>query len=235
MSLTETRERLIKSLENAIYSSHVTELPHQDVMELILSYFFPESQLRSSASKLLERFGTVACAMEADYSYLLDALDGNKDASIFFKVITMLGTYYRIDKIKGGKSFSDLNYITQYCSYRFAADKRESLLVILLDASMKMMGTEIIGDGDGTGVYADMEKLAQAIFRYGASSFILVHNHPSGDARPSDSDLELTEKASKAFEIFNKTLIEHIIITGDSYFPIIHMMRRGMLYKYMLS
>jgi DNA repair protein RadC len=50
-----------------------------------------------------------------------------------------------------------------------------------------------------------------------SSSFILVHNHPSGNRQPSDADLKITKKIKKAAEYMEINVLDHIILTDDSY------------------
>ena len=51
-----------------------------------------------------------------------------------------------------------------------------------------------------------------------ASSFICLHNHPSGDIIPSKADIELTETLIEIGRIQGINLIDHIILSDDSYF-----------------
>ena len=73
--------------------------------------------------------------------------------------------------------------------------------------------------------------MAEVIFRYGASAYVLVHNHPEEPAYPSSADIDLTAKATALFNPFNKNLIEHLIISKNNYYPIIQMMRNGVFLK----
>ena len=50
------------------------------------------------------------------------------------------------------------------------------------------------------------------LVRLGASSFILAHNHPSGDPEPSREDIELTEKVAHAGDLLGIQLLDHIIV-----------------------
>ena len=51
-----------------------------------------------------------------------------------------------------------------------------------------------------------------------ATSFILVHNHPSGNPRPSTQDDRLTEKVNKAGQLLSIRLLDHVIYAGDTYY-----------------
>jgi DNA repair protein RadC len=54
------------------------------------------------------------------------------------------------------------------------------------------------------------------VVRAGALGFVLVHNHPSGDPRPSREDLMLTATVKQAAEIVGAPLIDHVIVGGGS-------------------
>ncbi|MGL5049738.1 MAG: JAB domain-containing protein, partial [Fusobacteriaceae bacterium] len=51
-----------------------------------------------------------------------------------------------------------------------------------------------------------------------AKSVIITHNHPSGNSNPSKSDMELTEKIRETLNLIDIRLIDHIIVTRESYF-----------------
>jgi DNA repair protein RadC len=51
-----------------------------------------------------------------------------------------------------------------------------------------------------------------------ATSILLCHNHPSGNLQPSKADIELTNKIKQAAELFDIKLIEHLIISSESYY-----------------
>ncbi len=51
-----------------------------------------------------------------------------------------------------------------------------------------------------------------------ASKIVLVHNHPSGDPSPSQADIEITHRVSKAGEIIGIKLLDHIIIGGTEFY-----------------
>jgi DNA repair protein RadC len=58
----------------------------------------------------------------------------------------------------------------------------------------------------------------QVLINTGASQFAAVHNHPSGNPKPSNEDKRLTEQLKKAAEIFNIRMMDHVIITDSGYY-----------------
>ncbi|EHO11891.1 hypothetical protein HMPREF9712_00138 [Myroides odoratimimus CCUG 10230] len=57
-----------------------------------------------------------------------------------------------------------------------------------------------------------------ALLKVKATAFILVHNHPSGKLQPSDADRQITQKIKQASQILDIALLDHLIITSESYY-----------------
>lgn len=65
---------------------------------------------------------------------------------------------------------------------------------------------------------ADVRLIMRVLIDTGASQFAAVHNHPSGNPKPSNDDKKLTEQVKKAAEIFNIRMMDHVIVTNNGYY-----------------
>jgi DNA repair protein RadC len=68
-----------------------------------------------------------------------------------------------------------------------------------------------------TGTVVDIRLLLSVALKTAATGIILAHNHPSGNLKPSEADKELTNKIKKASEYTDIKLLDHLIISSDSY------------------
>ena len=73
------------------------------------------------------------------------------------------------------------------------------------------------GTGEISGVVADPKRIFQAALKANASSIILAHNHPSGNLNASQQDIALTKKIKKGAEFLEIAVLDHLIITDESY------------------
>ena len=71
--------------------------------------------------------------------------------------------------------------------------------------------------GNISSAKVDIKQIFEETIKIGMSKFILVHNHPSGDATPSRKDIELTDKIKQAAKILELELLDHIVL-GDGVF-----------------
>jgi len=97
-------------------------------------------------------------------------------------------------------------------------DIRERIKVMYLNRNSEIIGFYELGAGGFSATYADAKLLFAVALLCGASSFILAHNHPSGNLSPSESDIELTKKLKKAGRALDISLLDHLIVSKDGYY-----------------
>ena len=97
-------------------------------------------------------------------------------------------------------------------------DYRESFAVLLINRANKVLGINWISRGGISGTVADPKLIFQAGLKANASSLILIHNHPSGNNKPSEADIRLTKKMKDAGVLLDMPVLDHIIFTSESYF-----------------
>lgn len=94
----------------------------------------------------------------------------------------------------------------------------EQFKVLMLSNSNAVLGVLEISSGGITGTVVDIRLLFAALLKAKATAFILVHNHPSGKLQPSDADRQITQKIKQASKLLDIALLDHLIITPESYY-----------------
>ena len=94
----------------------------------------------------------------------------------------------------------------------------EEFWVISLNQSAKLIKKVRISVGGITQTSADIRLIMRVLIDTGATQFAAVHNHPSGNSRPSNEDKRLTEQLNKAAGLFNIRMMDHVIITNGGYY-----------------
>ena len=97
---------------------------------------------------------------------------------------------------------------------------REAMVVLYLNNSNRTMGYSIASIGGITGTVVDVRLVLRDALLTQSTSIILVHNHPSGNLNPSQADISLTKKVSKAAEFMDIRLLDHLIITEDQFYSL---------------
>ena len=97
-------------------------------------------------------------------------------------------------------------------------DYQEVFCLIALNNSNEVLGIKKLFVGGITATVVDVRLIFQHLLKAHSVSFILCHNHPSGKLQPSKSDLSLTQEIKRAGELMKIKLLDHLIITKESYY-----------------
>ena len=94
----------------------------------------------------------------------------------------------------------------------------EEFWILLLNRANIVLKKVQISSGGVSGTIADTKVIFKSALDELASAIILVHNHPSGNTKPSSQDIKLTNKLKSAGEILDIQVLDHLIFTNDNYF-----------------
>ncbi|MFK7757605.1 MAG: DNA repair protein RadC [Flavobacteriales bacterium] len=99
-----------------------------------------------------------------------------------------------------------------------ASLSHEEFHVLLLNQANKILKRVLISKGGMSSTLADPKVIFEAGLAAKASSIVLIHNHPSGNLKPSQSDMRLTKKLKAGGEVLDLPVIDHLIIAETGYF-----------------
>lgn len=96
--------------------------------------------------------------------------------------------------------------------------RNEEFWVVAINNASRIIKKVQVSVGGIDQTSADVRLIMRVLIDTGASQFAAVHNHPSGNPKPSNDDRKLTEQLKKAAEIFNIRMMDHVIITDGVYY-----------------
>lgn len=96
-------------------------------------------------------------------------------------------------------------------------NSREHFLALYLDGKHAPISYAVLSTGTANSSQISPREIFQRACIMGAVSLIIAHNHPSNSTEPSSDDLKVTETIKKAGNILNIRLLDHIIITDNSF------------------
>lgn len=95
---------------------------------------------------------------------------------------------------------------------------REEFVVLFLNTKLGIISHETVFTGTLDSVTVHPREIYFRAIKHLAHSIIVLHNHPSGNPAPSQSDTSITEHLKKAGDIIGIPLLDHIIIGNESYY-----------------
>ena len=122
--------------------------------------------------------------------------------------------------------FQNPETIADYYMEQMRHEEQEIMICMMLNTKNQLLGETIISRGTVNASLVSPRDLILAAFRFRAVFIIIVHNHPSGDPKPSRDDLDITKRIQAACSLVDIPLLDHIIIGDQRY---ISFRQEGML------
>ena len=92
---------------------------------------------------------------------------------------------------------------------------QEEFLVMYLSNSNGILGVYKLSKGGITGTIADIRLILATALKAAACAIILCHNHPSGNLKPSNADVDITRKISEAAKLMDIRVMDHVIVSPE--------------------
>jgi DNA repair protein RadC len=115
-------------------------------------------------------------------------------------------------------SSMDAYDILMSCWDKKAMQHHEDFKILLLNVANRVLGVHYVARGGLAEVTVDPKIIFQPALLANANSFILAHNHPSGELHPSTEDITFTKKIRDAGALLSLSLFDHLIISNTSYY-----------------
>ena len=97
-------------------------------------------------------------------------------------------------------------------------DNHEEFMIIHLNNSGYVSNVQVLAKGSDTACVVSVRLIMQEVLLLQSNKIIAVHNHPSGSLKPSKEDIQITKNIKKAVDYFGVRLMDHLILTRESYF-----------------
>ena len=101
--------------------------------------------------------------------------------------------------------------------YRNLSDDQEHFCILFLNGANNITGFKVLFSGGMNAATVDLKVVFRNAILFGARSLILVHNHPSNTLTASQEDIKLTQEIKQAGKLLGIKILDHIIITNNSY------------------
>lgn len=198
--------------------------PHE-ALELLLFYAVPQKDTNVLAHRLLDRFGSLAGVMDATQEELCAVEGVGEHVAVLLRLLMPLATRVMTERETGGGGFDTVEEVGDYFVRRFAGENSETVQLLLLDNARNPIDCVRVYEGSVNAVAITPRMLIEIALAHRASFAVLAHNHPGGMPIPSGDDLTTTRNMRDAFSAVGIPLLEHILVAGGVYTPILHHMQ----------
>jgi len=205
-------------LREKFLSSGLDGFHDYEIIELLLTFVTLRKDCKDQAKAALKRFKTLQRVIEAP-SEELQEIEGIGPKNVFgIKFVYAVSNRYLKKKLLKKDPINSSKELFDYLYHSLRDKNREIFKVVFLDAQNKIITIETLFEGTLTASSVYPREVVQQALRQNAAALFLVHNHPSGEPRPSKEDTHLTRQLIHACRVMGITIHEHLIIGDDTYF-----------------
>lgn len=187
-------------------------LADYELLELYLFRSIPRRDVKPIAKDLITKFGSFAETISAPPSLLSEVNGVSEKVALDLKILQAGAQKLGQENVLGRPILSSWTALLNYCRSAMQYEGKEQFRVLFLDRKNRLIADEVMGKGtvDRAPVYP--REVIKRVLDLEASAIILVHNHPSGDPTPSQSDIDMTKQIVSAASSINISVHDHLII-----------------------
>jgi len=201
-----------KRLRDRFMIGGAAAMPDYEVLELVLFRAIPRQDVKPLARLLLDTFKDFNGVLSAPVERLR-TVKGVGDAVIQeLKIVEAAAHRLARSRVMQKHVVSSWDALLDYCHTTMAHRETEQFRVLFLDRKNVLIADEEQARGTVDHVPVYPREVVKRALELNASAIILVHNHPSGDPTPSDSDITMTQQVEDAARALGLTLHDHLII-----------------------
>ncbi len=193
-------------------------MPDYELLELILFRSLPRCDVKPVATRLLDTFGDFNRVLSAPITRLTGVRGVGAAVAGELKLIEAAAHRMAKARILQSHVLSSWDALLEYCRTAMAHLETEQFRVLYLDRKNILIADEEQARGTVDHVPVYPREVVKRALELNASAMIVVHNHPSGDPTPSQSDIDMTAQIESAAQALGLTLHDHLVIGKSAEF-----------------
>lgn len=205
------RERLLKYGKENISTN--------ELIEIVLKSGTKKNGIKEISHNIISSVNNINELKDMEINSLINIEGMSKVKAIELVAAIELGRrVYADDNYKEMVTLTNPNTIINYFHSLFKDKKQELFYVVYLDNQKKYIDKKLLFKGTVNYSLVHPREIFKEAYMLSSSYIICIHNHPSGDASPSNNDIEITRRIKEISNIHGIGLLDHIIIGDNNYY-----------------
>lgn len=204
-------------LRQRLLNGDGTGLHDHEIIEYLLALAIPRRDTKQLAKQLIDHFGGLAGVLTADGDSLRAIPGMGETSAAALKIVQIAASRLVSEPVRRQPILSSWQALLDYLRLDMAHLTRERVRVLFLNAKNMLISDDNMSEGsvDQAAIYT--RQVIKRALDLGATSLILVHNHPSGNPQPSKQDIQITREIIEAGKRLGIDVHDHIIIGLDGH------------------
>lgn len=206
----ERRKGHRNRVKKVILNEGIDNFSDRSLLEALLFYSYPMKDTKDIADNLILKFGSLNTILNIPPKDLMSA-GVTEHTAILLYLFTAVARRDNLSK-RLNLVVADCDTAKILCLDIMKYKKNEAIYVACLNSKKVFLGFEKVAEGTLTQVNFDLKKIVNIVNQFNAYYIILIHNHPSGDSRPSRADIDHTSFVKGLLKHFEILILDHIIV-----------------------
>lgn len=194
-------------------------LAYHEILELLLTYTIPRKDTNPTAHELIERFGSFAGVIDADFHDLQKVKGVGSETALFFNVLSSFMEIYSKSKLEARTAIlTNTQKCVQFFRDYYSIKDKEYMLMTCLGKNKKVVKTFIYKGHDEAEISFDLRQIANNLNGMGVYSVVFYHTHPNGEVEPSKQDIATTQSLVNICLTNGIDFDDHIILNESEHY-----------------
>ncbi|NBV91279.1 MAG: DNA repair protein RadC [Flavobacteriia bacterium] len=213
-SLPQDDQPRLKSIQNGIRS-----LSDSDLLAILIGNGVQQKNAKEIGQEILTNHSNNLNTLFKSDAARLEKFDGIGPAkSTILLAAFELGRRHSAENPHSSFKVANSKDVYSYIKRHLSLLQHEEFILLLMNNNNEVIYGKSISRGGLTATIADGRVIFGLAFTHKATGIILCHNHPSGNLKPSKSDILLTQKLLKFGKFIELPILDHLIFTDYGYF-----------------
>jgi DNA repair protein RadC len=187
-------------------------LADYELLEMLLFRVIPRRDTKPLAKALIERFGDLGAVLGAPAQRIAEVSGAGEAVAQELKLVAAVLARAARGAFTQKPIIGSWSQLVSYCRMTMAHEAREQFRVLFLDIKNQLIADEVLNEGTVNHAPVYPREVARRALELSAASVILVHNHPSGDSKPSQADIAITREIIRAADAIGVSVHDHLVI-----------------------
>ena len=181
----------------------------------------PEGKALAIARRLLGQAGSLRALAALPLDELAAAEGMTVELALRVRAALGLARRWNVESRQKGRRFRTGRDFFEFLAPKLRDLKQECFHVVLMDQKNCYLGCEQVSAGTLTGAMVHPREVFRPAIREAAAAVAFVHNHPSGNPKPSKDDLEITARLLDVAKLVGVRVLDHVIVGDEAYFSFV--------------
>ncbi|MFH0941847.1 MAG: DNA repair protein RadC [Chloroflexota bacterium] len=181
-----------KRLREKFLKSGLAAFHDYEIVELLLTLGSPRRDCKPPAKELLQKLGSLKGVLEASDAELQQVKGVGPHNAFGIRLVRELASQFLKEKAVGKPVFASAREVFDYLYLSMGGLKKEVFKVIYLDSQNQIIDIEELFQGTVDASFVSPREVVEGAIKHHATGLIFVHNHPSGNPKPSNNDRLVT-------------------------------------------